>query len=204
MDKGWSHILLVINEFTGTKIMKMRTDLYGLFVRSRVVNNKEKIKKAGWLLFILYIAMLVYFLFFSERYGRTAGEEYRYNIVLFAEIKRFFKYRHLLSTESFLLNMFGNIIGFMPFGFFVPMLSKKHSFWRILCLSFELTLAIEVTQLFLKVGIFDVDDLFLNTLGGVLGYLCYLVAHGIYRSHHKRSQKGIETKNSCKKSETFS
>lgn len=142
---------------------------------------KSKIRNIGWCMFLLYIVLLVYCLFFSERYGRTAGEGYRYNLVLFAEIKRFFKYRHRLSAESFLLNMFGNIVGFMPFGFFVPLLRNKASLWKTVCLSFELTLAIETTQLLFRVGIFDVDDLFLNTLGGLLGYLCYAVTHGIYR-----------------------
>lgn len=150
---------------------------------------KSRIRKIGWLFFLTYIALLVYCLFFSERYGRITGEGYRYNLVLFTEIKRFFKYRHLLSAESFLLNMFGNIIGFMPFGFFVPMLSKKRSFWKVLCLSFELTLAIETMQLLLKVGIFDVDDLFLNTLGGILGYICYAITHGIYRLSYERREK---------------
>lgn len=161
---------------------------------------KMRIRRVGWLLFLLYIGLLVYFLFFSERYGRTVGEGYRYNLVLFAEIKRFFKYRHLLSTESFLLNMFGNIIGFMPFGFIVPILTRKYNFWRILCMSFELTLAIETTQLLLQVGIFDVDDLFLNTLGGVLGYVCYAITHGIYKCHYKRRQRVVGRKQSYKES----
>lgn len=143
----------------------------------------------GWLLFLIYIAMLVYFLFFSERYGRTAGEEYRYNLTLFAEIRRFFKYRQYISTESFILNMFGNVVAFMPFGFFVPMLSRRRGLFRIVCMSFELTLAVELTQLFTKVGIFDVDDLLLNTLGGLLGYVLYEIVYFFYRLKYHRKKK---------------
>lgn len=142
---------------------------------------KIRIRRAGWLLFLIYIAILVYFLFFSERYGRVAGEGYRYNLVPFTEIKRFFRYRTLISTESFMLNMFGNVVAFMPFGFFIPMLSRKRGLWKVFCFSFELTLTVETIQLLTKVGIFDVDDLMLNTLGGVLGYLCYAVFHAMYR-----------------------
>ena len=40
--------------------------------------------------------------------------------------------------------------------------------------TFGLSLAIELIQLVSKVGSFDVDDLMLNTLGGVLGYLTFL------------------------------
>lgn len=157
--------------------------------------TKKKIKWTGRFLFFLYIVLLIYLLFFSERYGRSGTQEYRYNVVLFSEIKRFFKYRHLMSLESFVLNMFGNVVGFMPFGFFIPMLIKKHSFWRIFCLSFELTLAVEVTQLALKVGIFDVDDLFLNTIGGILGYVCYRILHKVYECQWKKktdSKAGLE------------
>ena len=39
--------------------------------------------------------------------------------------------------------------------------------------SFELSLLVELLQLVFKVGSFDVDDLFLNTIGGLLGYLVY-------------------------------
>jgi len=149
--------------------------------------TKSRIRKIGWLLFLIYIALLVYFLFFSERYGRTAGEEYRYNLVLFAEIKRFFRYRQYISQEMFILNMFGNVAAFMPFGFFIPMLSGKRGLFRITCLSFELTLAVELTQLAAKVGIFDVDDLLLNTLGGLAGYLLFEIVYFFYRlKYHKR------------------
>ena len=147
--------------------------------------SKERIRRLGRILFYIYIALLSYFLFFSERYGRTVGEEYRYNLELFAEIRRFFKYRHLLSTESFLLNMLGNVVAFMPFGFFIPVITKKRSFFNVAFLSFELTLLIELMQLIFKVGIFDIDDLFLNTLGGILGYVCYAISYGGYRIYYR-------------------
>ena len=52
----------------------------------------------GKILFVLYIVFLVYFLCFSEWYGRTGTvEEYRYNLVLFKEISRFIEYREELN-----------------------------------------------------------------------------------------------------------
>ena len=55
---------------------------------------KNKIKRAGMVAFLLYIAALIYFLFFSESYGRAgfAEREYHYNVVPFREIKRFWIY----------------------------------------------------------------------------------------------------------------
>lgn len=93
---------------------------------------------------------------------------------LFKEIKRFYTYREQLGIKAFLLNVIGNIIGFMPFSFFIPIISRRCKYWyNTIILSFLLSLSIETAQLIFKVGSFDVDDLFLNTLGGVLGYLLY-------------------------------
>lgn len=131
--------------------------------------------KAGWLLFYLYIISLSYFLFFSERYGRDLiSETYRYNLELFAEIKRYIKYWEIIGLESFIVNILGNVLAFAPFGFLLPLLNKKYRrFFYVTFLSLIFSLAVEAIQLYLKVGIFDVDDLFMNTLGGVFGYLTY-------------------------------
>ena len=68
--------------------------------------------------FICYMVLLVYFLFFSEEYGRTASyTSYRINLHLFAEIRRYFAYRDTIGFAYFFINMFGNVIAFMPFGF---------------------------------------------------------------------------------------
>jgi len=40
---------------------------------------------------------------------------------------------------------------------------------------------VETIQLVWKVGSFDVDDLILNTLGGVIGYLLFWICNKIRR-----------------------
>ena len=126
----------------------------------------------GKVLFVLYIGFIIYFLLFSDLYGRTGVmEEYRYNLVLFKEIKRFWQYREQLGWYAMFTNLFGNVIIFMPFGFFLPMASKYRSFFAAVFYSFTLSLCVETFQLLTKVGSFDVDDLLLNTIGGVAGYI---------------------------------
>ncbi len=137
---------------------------------------KERI--SGWqrvgsqLVFILYLGVLFYLLFFSERYGRTdASEEYHYNLVLFKEIRRFYQYREILGMQSVLVNLVGNVVAFMPFGFFLPVIWPKSARFLFVAFgSFLFSLFVETVQLISKVGTFDVDDMFLNTLGGILGY----------------------------------
>lgn len=128
-------------------------------------------------LFLIYIAAMAYFLFFSEQLNRTSGE-YEYNLVLLREIKRgFWCYRNGMKGY-FLLNVVMNVVAFMPFGFILPIInSKNQKFLNILVLSFEMTLLIELLQLFLRVGSFDVDDLLLNMIGAILGFLLFKVFH---------------------------
>lgn len=108
--------------------------------------------------------------------------EYHYNLVLFQEIKRFWLYRGQLGWVSY-ANLFGNVLIFMPFGFFMPMASRYRSFFLTLFYSFSLSFLVEAFQLITKVGSFDVDDLLLNTIGGVIGYMIFVICNTIRRWH---------------------
>ena len=82
-------------------------------------------------------------------------------------------------------NLVGNIVGFLPFGAILPVLKRNmRSFWKILLLSFEFSAMIEVTQLITKVGSFDVDDMILNTMGGVLGYWIFSICNRLRRKYY--------------------
>ena len=109
-------------------------------------------------------------------------DEYHYNLVLFKEIKRFIQYRHQLGTFAVFSNLFGNILIFMPVGYFSAMAGKRRSFFKTLFWSFCLTFCVELMQLITKVGCFDVDDLCLNTFGVILGYICYYLSKKIIRA----------------------
>ena len=124
--------------------------------------------------FVVYIAVLFYLLFFSETYGRTMDSGYRYNLEPFKEIKRFWSNRNALGWRSVITNLAGNIIAFVPFGFFLPMLCRLgRNIISCILLSGLFSLAVESVQLFTKVGAFDVDDIMLNAVGGLVGYLFY-------------------------------
>lgn len=63
-----------------------------------------------------------------------------------------------------------NVILFIPFGFFLPVLWKKQpSFGQVAMLSLLFSLGIELSQL-LNNRNTDVNDLILNTFGGVAGF----------------------------------
>ena len=125
--------------------------------------------------------MLLYFLFFAESTGRTyEGRAYHYNLSLFKEIKRFWNYRESLGISVVMLNLFGNVMAFVPFGMILPIMHRRYrSLLHIILLSFEFSFLVEIIQLVFKVGCFDVDDLLLNTIGGMLGYVFFALLNRV-------------------------
>jgi glycopeptide antibiotics resistance protein len=93
------------------------------------------------------------------------------NFVPFKTIN-FYLFLADINLDIRIENLAGNIIGFMPFGFILPLLAKKfQKLGTVILHTFCLSLTFELLQLVFEFGSFDVDDLILNTLGGVLGYL---------------------------------
>lgn len=138
--------------------------------------HKKKFTFIIWLSFWLYIILLVYFLFSSERYGRADIHGYRYNLIPFSEIRRYVRLRGVFGIELFSLNIIGNIAAFIPFGFCMPLLSKAYRNFMVIVLNgFCITSCIETMQLVFKVGSFDIDDIILNVAGVIIGYGLYKI-----------------------------
>lgn len=140
-----------------------------------MTKTNRKVRIFGRVFFVLYMILALYFMFFSETLDRTmVSDEYRYNLTLFEEITRFWNMRHTYGWHITIVNLLGNVVCFMPFGFLLPTISKKNVFKNFLSVTFMamlFSIGIETAQLLTKVGAFDVDDIFLNTVGGSLGYI---------------------------------
>lgn len=91
----------------------------------------------------------------------------RANLVPFHVIFTYFEQATLHSWVNFA----GNILIFMPFGMLLPLLFRgmANPWSKVFMLSFTFSLGLETSQLILAIGMFDVDDLILNTFGGLLG-----------------------------------
>lgn len=142
-------------------------------------------------MFGVYIIFLIYFLFFAESTGRTfEGRTYHYNLVLFKEIGRFWHHRETLGVLAVMLNLVGNVVAFLPLGFFLPIMYRKcRSLFYTVFFCFEFSLIVETIQLVSKVGSFDVDDLLLNTIGGAIGYLCFAILNYMRRKHDEKKKE---------------
>ncbi|MGL6105760.1 VanZ family protein, partial [Romboutsia sp.] len=96
----------------------------------------------------------------------------RYNIIPFKTIYTFLKNKNLIEST---FNILGNILLFIPLGFFSYIKSKgniKKSF--LIC--FYITVLAELTQLFLPMRLSDIDDIILNSMGGTVGiFVAYIL-----------------------------
>ena len=87
---------------------------------------KRKIQWGTMIFLCIYLLVLVYVCFLSEAYGRTELQNtYHYNLIPFREIIRFYTYRKNVGIEAFVLNLFGNVLAFMPFGFMIQRLFRR-------------------------------------------------------------------------------
>lgn len=138
-----------------------------------ILINKEKFvfyKEFLALLFIVYALMLFELVTNRDLGGRGI------NLIPFREILRYD-----FSSELFKYNVIGNLVMFLPFGYFVSRYIKATKVYQIFILSTIASLTIEFVQL--QIGrAFDIDDVILNIVGGICGFLIYICLNAI-RKH---------------------
>ncbi|MBD9098286.1 VanZ family protein, partial [bacterium] len=78
------------------------------------------------------------------------------------------------KDELFIKNVLGNVFMFIPYGFFCSYILKENKYQPILILTLIASISIETTQLMIG-RVFDIDDIMLNTVGGMIGYYIYIL-----------------------------
>lgn len=140
---------------------------------TRVFINNEKFifyKEFYNLLFIVYILLLYHLLLSTE--NAASGM----NFIPFKEMTRY-----SIGSRAFFYNVIGNIVLFIPFGYFVSDFLKAKQTHQILLVSIIISLTAELIQF--KIGrAFDVDDIILNVVGAIIGFMCYISVRAI--KHH--------------------
>jgi glycopeptide antibiotics resistance protein len=147
-------------------------------------NSYRFVRRAGlWLVMILYVAVLTKLILLKQSprnvlrelkkdftTQRVKNNLRHSNMQPLSTVKLYM--RSNLSERIVFANIGGNILGFVPFGFLLPLLF--HFFYkkrRIIAAGFLFSLGFEAAQLITGLGRFDVDDLLLNTVGALLGFL---------------------------------
>lgn len=145
-----------------------------------IYNKEDKFvlyKELTSLIFIVYVLFLFYIVTFQDNnYGFS-------NYVPFKEI-----FRHDISSRLFFKNVVGNIMLFTPLGWFVTYYTKTKKIYPALILSIIISLFIESIQLYIG-RVFDIDDIILNIIGGIFGYILYMILYRIKEKLPKILQK---------------
>ena len=114
----------------------------------------------------------------SNMERRSQGESFA-NLVPFRTIETYVS--DLSFTVAF-MNVFGNIVPFIPMGFLLPMaFPAQRNIIKTMISCFLLILTVEILQLVLFLGSFDVDDIILNLLSCFIGYILFQVYKNIFR-----------------------
>jgi len=158
---------LIINLFRG--VWPMVLIFCVVIISLRIIYIiKYKIKfvlyeELFYLAFLVYIMLLFHIVTFQDVSWSTS------NFTFFKEI---FRYR--VGSRVFYRNVIGNMMMFMPYGLFVSYFFKLKRPYLIIFLSLIVSITIETTQMVIG-RVFDVDDILLNVLGGLIGYLLYKI-----------------------------
>ena len=130
------------------------------------LEDKKKVLKLSHIIVFIYYVILLFNMVVFARYNIIDS----YNLVPFKSIIDIFKNG---TTYSIIINIFGNLLVFMPLEYFLIELFKVKKFHINFILSFGIILLIELFQYVFKVGVLDIDDLILCTFGMMIFYIIY-------------------------------
>ena len=154
-------------------------------------------RRREWMLgfFVVFMAGLL-FMTLRGQYGRIsewpANAVYRLRTGYEISMKPFYNIRMMYlydNREHFLMNVLANILMFMPWGFFRPLLWKKEQrAGRILVGAILLTVCIESIQLMSRNRTVDIDDIILNFAGSISGAGIYFALAAIFPQIRKMAK----------------
>ena len=155
-----------VMEFTWPMIVICILILSSIRITDLIKNKKEFVlyKEIFTILFLIYIMCLFQIVTFEDQTLYISGN----NLVPFKEITRY-----QVGSRLFIKNVVGNIVLFIPYGIFVSSFAKLDKLFHSLGLVMFASVIVETTQLLIG-RVFDIDDIILNIIGGLIGY-------GIYR-----------------------
>lgn len=119
------------------------------------------------LVFILYILCLYYI---------VTGQDINYGGINLVPFREMFRYQ--FGSYKFMKNIVGNILLFVPYGFFSSYYINNKKIGTNIVLCLIATFCIESIQYYIG-RVFDIDDIILNVLGGFCGYLLFVALTAI-------------------------
>ncbi|HYE11811.1 MAG TPA: VanZ family protein [Patescibacteria group bacterium] len=122
--------------------------------------------------YIAFISWRLFFFAYSNNY-REQMTNLSYNLIPLKTISNYLQNSSRISFDIWIYNLAGNVAAFIPLGFLLPIAFRSFSAVKTYSVAFIFVLSAEVLQLVSRRGVFDVDDLLLNMLGSIIGYVIY-------------------------------
>lgn len=144
------------------------------------IEDKMKVDKLSKTIVFIYYIILLFNMVIFARYSNITS----YNIIPFASITNLITNGNLYTI---VINLFGNLLIFMPLEYFIIELFKVNKFKQNLLLSFIIILMIETSQFILKIGVFDIDDIIICTFGMMIFYVIYNSIKNIRRKYEGKN-----------------
>lgn len=152
--------------------------------RGFVHKKRELILRLSNILFFTYLGLMIWQLFLGPYRSYSAVR--RHNIYPFNTIMNYFINSDKFSFYIIFINLVANIVTFIPLGFFNSLLFKRPNKIITITIFSVLTVSsIEAIQFIFNVGVFDIDDIILNSLGCVIGFTFYKMIRWIIAQQQK-------------------
>lgn len=132
------------------------------------------------LLFFAYILALFQLVVEQDVYFGNG-----FNLRPFEEI-----FRYEIGSYNFYRQVIGNILLFVPFGYFATSYARIKGVGGITIITLLCSSIIETVQYFIG-RCFDIDDIILNVVGGIIGFLVFIAFDAIKRRLPKFMQKDV-------------
>lgn len=166
-----------------------------LLLLPRLVPDNERLRQTIKAVFlILYILVILY----ETLLTRSITRHFKYELSLFWSYRQSFSFCPdanglglYIADSALLKQIILNILLYIPFGYLLPAarprLAKlpgapvrlralnalKNFPWMVIVIGAVFSVGIEFTQLFFRLGLFELDDIFNNTVGCLLGVILY-------------------------------
>ncbi len=140
--------------------------------------------------FLVYLICLIFFVLFKFNFTiddmRESIEHFRlidYNRVNLKFLNSIKMQLNIMDRWA-ILNLFGNTIPFLIYGFLFSV-TFKITLFKSFIINSSFILSLELIQLIFVIGTFDIDDIFLNLLSILLGFLFgkYVFKNHLYNSN---------------------
>ncbi|WP_052088459.1 VanZ family protein [Paenibacillus wynnii] len=133
------------------------------------IKMKFVIKMCCWILLILYLLVLYKYLVLDRAYYPAHRS---FNLIPFDSIKQYINNKDDYNFNTWFMNLMGNFMMLMPLGVLLPVLHKRfRKFKNFIVFLIGINLTIETFQYYSGYGSLDIDDVIMNSSGGIVVYM---------------------------------